>query len=134
MTAQEFNNDLKSWDQALQQEMNLVIRKVGLEMLQRVILKSPVDTGHFRHNWQLTVNNTTDTELAGEDKGGTATIARESPKLLGALPPGPLVYIQNPVPYAERLENGWSQRQAPQGMLRLTLQELATAYNMKVEG
>jgi hypothetical protein len=40
-------------------------------------------------------------------------------------------YIQNNLPYAERLENGWS-KQAPHGMVKITLYELAEKYGLEV--
>lgn len=33
------------------------------------------------------------------------------------------IVIQNDQPYAERVENGWSYKQAPQGMMRIALTE-----------
>ncbi|KAA5656825.1 hypothetical protein J471_5157, partial [Acinetobacter baumannii 1032359] len=40
---------------------------------------------------------------------------------------GNLVYIQNNQPYAERLENGWSD-QAPQGIYGLTFNFISQKY------
>ena len=40
---------------------------------------------------------------------------------------GNLVYIQNNKPYAERLENGWSD-QAPQGIYGLTFNFISQKY------
>ena len=37
------------------------------------------------------------------------------------------IIIQNNLPYANRLENGWS-KQAPKGMVALTLSEMRTKY------
>jgi len=34
---------------------------------------------------------------------------------------GDIVYLANNLPYAQRLEDGWSQ-QAPEGMVKLTVQ------------
>ncbi|NBT33816.1 MAG: hypothetical protein EBT13_18445 [Rhodobacteraceae bacterium] len=40
----------------------------------------------------------------------------------------PIIYIQNNLPYANRLENGWS-GQAPQGMVALTVAEVSAAFD-----
>lgn len=43
---------------------------------------------------------------------------------------GGVTLISNPLPYAQRLEYGWS-KQAPQGMVRLTLIEMAVHYGRR---
>ena len=40
---------------------------------------------------------------------------------------GSLIYIQNNQPYAERLENGWSD-QAPQGIYKTTFTYISQKY------
>jgi hypothetical protein len=40
----------------------------------------------------------------------------------------PVIYLQNSLPYALRLENGWS-KQAPGGVLALTVNELEAIAN-----
>lgn len=74
--------------------------------------------GHFRANWQLGVSAMPGGEVAGVDPSGSATQAR-----IGAAIPdeaaGLVYYIANNVPYATRIEYGWS-RQAPQGLVGLT--------------
>jgi hypothetical protein len=42
---------------------------------------------------------------------------------LASLAPYSIAYIQNNLPYAQRLEDGWS-KQAPAGMVALSLAEL----------
>jgi len=132
VTAQDFRKGLTGFEADMLCEIDLRIRKIGLELLKKLIDKTPVDTGHLRHNWQVTINTQTDTELAGEDTGGIATFNREKVKLTN-LGTGPLVVFQNPAPYAERIETGTS-KQAPQGMVRISLQEVATTYNLQVIG
>ena len=132
MTAQDFRKGLTGFEADMLREIDLRIRKIGLELLKKLIDKTPVDTGHLRHNWQVTINTQTDTELPGEDTGGIATFNREKVKLTN-LGYGPLVVFQNPAPYAERIETGTS-KQAPQGMVRISLQEVANTYNLQVIG
>ncbi len=132
MTAQEFRKGLTGFEADMLREIDLRIRRIGLELLKKLIDKTPVDTGHLRHNWQVTINTQTDTELPGEDTGGIATFNREKVKLTN-LGYGPLVVFQNPAPYAERIETGTS-KQAPQGMVRISLQEVANTYGLQVIG
>lgn len=96
-----------------------VIRKVGAEVLRSVVLKSPVDTGRFRANWVVSYGPTT-TTVTGLDPSGIEAINRGL-RLIQLMNPGQdELWISNSLPYARRLEYGWS-GQAPAGMVRITL-------------
>jgi hypothetical protein len=102
----------------------LFYRKLTLEILSRVVLKSPVDTGRFRANWNIG-NGSPDTHTDQlVDPNGTSTIQLGQYQLMGMKINGQTIYVTNSLPYAYRLEyEGWSQ-QAPAGMVRVTLAEL----------
>ena len=34
---------------------DLVVKKVAIDLLARVVMRSPVDTGRFRSNWAVTI-------------------------------------------------------------------------------
>lgn len=77
--------------------------------------------GHFRANWQLGIGSIPDGEIDEKDKGVRKTQAR----IRAAIPndaAGKVYYIVNNLPYAQRLEDGWS-TQAPFGMVGLTVIE-----------
>lgn len=101
-------------------KIELAVRKIAMEVFREVILMSPVDTGRFRGNWQVEIGNVPQGTVALEDKDGRATIAAADAKALG-LKAGQSIYLVNNLPYARRLEYGWS-KQAPGGMVRLTVQ------------
>ena len=102
--------------------------KVAQNSLMRVggsiIAKSPVDSGRFKNNWLAaygapdtsTTENVAKTSI-GEGRG--AVYERYKAKLSG-LDDGQVFYFTNSLPYAERLEYGWSE-QAPAGMVRLSV-------------
>lgn len=74
--------------------------------------------GHFRGNWQIGIGAWPGGEVPGVDPTGAATVGR----IAAAIPDeasGNVFYIANNVPYADRIEYGWS-RQAPQGLVGLT--------------
>ena len=93
-----------------------LVRKVVLDLGNSLIMRSPVDTGRFRSNWQLGVVNVNgDTSSApGSDAHGRMAM------MLQGWTANQTIYITNSLPYAQRLEYGWS-KQAPQGMVRLTV-------------
>lgn len=105
-------------DDAMQQ----VTQKVALQALRGVVMKSPVDTGRFRGNWTVSVDVKDTSITDATDKGGGETIAKGA-ALIGALPPYRVVWISNNLPYARRLETGWS-KQAPAGVVALTVAEI----------
>lgn len=91
------------------------IRKTAADMLQGVILASPVDTGQFRSNHRVSLNAPDTTEE--ESNGNTSPIGSMDSKVLNkglnilkSAKIGGLIYIQNNLPYAQRLEHGHSQQ------------------------
>jgi hypothetical protein len=92
------------------------IRGTCIGMGSRIIKRSPVDTGRFRNNWQFSI----DAPATGKDPGGANQV--ELVNVSNKMVPGNTFYMTNNLPYAERLEYGWS-KQAPKGMVRVTLGE-----------
>jgi hypothetical protein len=99
----------------------LVVRKVAIELQSSMALKSPVDTGRFRGNWQCGIGGINTDTGSGEDKSGSAAVERTT-TALAAWKPGQTIWLTNSLPYSRRLEHGWSQ-QAPQGMVKTTVVE-----------
>ena len=98
-----------------------LVKKIAIDVMSSVVNKSPVDTGRFRGNWQLGVGAVDGDTSSANDKSGTGAIAKASLELT-SFKSGTTIYISNSLPYAQRLENGYS-NQAPQGMVRLTVIE-----------
>lgn len=95
----------------------------GLAFVARVVPRTPVDTGQARGNWQAGVgapDMTTDATLL--DPSATKTPARLK-RVIRSLPKGGSLFISNFLPYARRLETGWS-KQAPNGMAAITAAEV----------
>lgn len=103
---------------------DLVVQKVATDVLRRVVLRSPVDTGRFRGNWQTTISAPAAGSVAIEDKSGNVAISKGQQALV-SFQCGPDIFITNNLPYGRRLEyEGWS-KQAPAGMVRITVSEYA---------
>ena len=122
-----FANQMKAWERKTERKMDLAVRKIALEMFRKIILKSPVDTGRFRGNWQLAIGSVPEGTLELDDKTGTATIAKGAATALG-FNAGETIFFANNLPYARRLEEGYSQ-QAPNGMVALTIQEFESVVS-----
>lgn len=101
-------------------------KKIALEAFRRIVLRTPVDTGRARGNWQLSIDTPATGILGTLDKGGGSTV-RGGLGALANLRPFAVVWLTNNLPYIQALEDGHSQRQAPFGMVALTFAELERA-------
>ena len=122
-----FADQVKAWERKTERKMDLAVRKIALEMFRRIILKSPVLSGRFRGNWQLAIGSVPNGTLELDDKTGTATIAKGAATVMG-INAGDTIYFANNLPYARRLEEGYSQK-APNGMVALTIQEFQSVVS-----
>ena len=88
---------------------------------QSVIFASPVDKGIFKNNWFTEVNGTSSETTKEADKSGSKKI-QAGVRLSASLKVGDSVSLVNNLPYAARLEYGYS-AQAPGGMIRVTSEQ-----------
>ncbi|MDP3835030.1 MAG: HK97 gp10 family phage protein [Hydrogenophaga sp.] len=116
-----FSLDVSKFVQKAGRDTDIVIRKVGGDVLRSIVEKSPVDTGRFRANWVVSYGPTTQTVL-GLDRSGIETINRGLQLIQVFNPEDGELWISNNLPYARRLEYGYS-GQAPAGMVRITVLE-----------
>lgn len=119
MALGQFALDVKKWVDKTEGNLDLVVRKIALDMFRQIVIMSPVDTGRFKGNWQVAIGSVPTGTLTLNDKSGTATISRITAATLG-LKAGQVITLVNNLAYARRLEYGYS-KQAPGGMVRLTV-------------
>jgi hypothetical protein len=122
-----FTLDISRFVEKAKGNVDQVVRKIALTVFQRVIMKSPVDTGRFRGNWQVAIGTMPSGVLAGVDKSGGATIQRVAATALN-MKAGEVIYLMNNLAYARALEYGHS-KQAPNGMVRITVAEFQSIVN-----
>jgi hypothetical protein len=116
-------------DQALD-DMDEILRKTVIQIGSTVIRLSPVDTGRFRGNWQMTIDQPASTSLDNYDKEGHETIARLVADAQH-LSFGQTAFVVNNLIYAIPLEYGHSS-QAPTGMVAITLELFEQIVNEAV--
>lgn len=96
-----------------------------------VYWKSPPPKGYvggrFRGNWQLGISSMPGGVLNRVDPTG-GRVRAEIQAVVPEDAAGKVYYLVNNVPYAQRLENGWS-RQAPTGVVAITVSEFQTLVN-----
>ncbi len=127
MALGSFELDIARFVEKAKGNIDLVVRKVALDVFKRVIMKSPVKSGRFRGNWQVAIGSVPAGTLELNDKAGTATIAKVTATTL-QMQAGQVITLVNNLAYARRLEYGWS-KQAPNGFVRLTVTEYGAVVN-----
>jgi hypothetical protein len=175
----EFANQVRAFRDATEAKATLAVRKIALEIMTRVVQRSPVGNpelwasnkiaaqynhevnvrnaelreipenltkagrlkrgkkvkdsmpinappgyvgGRFRGNWLVSIGSPLIGEIDRVDPSGNDTIAAAR-AVLQSLVAGTPIFIVNNLPYGPRLEyESWS-KQAPAGMLRITVAE-----------
>lgn len=129
-----FTFELRQFADATKRSMRRTIQGVALELAVRIVMKSPVDTGRFRGNWRISVGSPdtrTDAPFDKQPLGSppSAALFSDWQDELEAVTFRSNVWITNSLPYARRLEyEGWS-KQAPAGMVRVSVSEYNDVIN-----
>ena len=100
-----------------------IVKVTMIELFNRVIQKSPVDTGRFRANWNCSIGSPDLSTSQAIDPSGSSSISKATSTVVSYTLNGQSVFLTNNLPYADRLENGWS-KQSPNGMVRLSVMEI----------
>ena len=98
------------------------VKNIVMDTVQSLVVSSPVDTGAYRASHIVSIGSA-DMGVRGPETNANQDAAIQAVKIKL----GNLVYIQNNLPYAERLENGWSD-QAPQGIYSTTFNFISQKY------
>jgi hypothetical protein len=121
-TAAEFNAAVDEFaDKLIPAQVTLLQKKVALLALQKIVMRTPVDTGRARGNWQTTIS------VTPEDENRQGDPVQAGVEMLQGLGVFQVVFISNNVPYIIYLEDGTS-KQAPEGMVQLTMEELTGMF------
>jgi hypothetical protein len=122
-----FSVDLSRFAVKSVDEAKTVIRKITLEAFTGVVLRTPVDTGRARSNWSCTVGEaSSDVYPDKYDKSGAYAIGASQRRVFDWNCVGS-IFLCNNLPYIGALEYGHS-KQAPTGMVRVTLAEISSHY------
>ena len=123
-------------------EFSKLVRYILLMALRGVVLKSPVGNpdlwkspppkgyvgGQFRSNWQLSMGAGNPSEEVKSIKSADQVIGEISAQISSITDPYQIFHLVNNLPYAMRLENGWStQAPGPGGIVMKTIEEIRNA-------
>lgn len=104
-----------------------LIKNIAADVAQGVVMATPVDTGTARGNWKVSSTPDTSYDNTASDKSGQGALQKIFVFISQNTKLGSVVYIQNNLPYIERLEDGYSQ-QAPSGMVSTTMAAVRQKY------
>lgn len=128
----QFNREISRFAKKLVPEkVKLLQKRIVLDILHRIIEKTPIDTGRAGFNWQVTIGTKASgtIDISGEGSSGakrreiSKEVMAKCRKALAKLKPFDIVYITNNVNYIVYLEGG-SSKQAAHGMVAVTLEEI----------
>jgi hypothetical protein len=142
-----FEADIGKFAKLLELRVNTVLQRLALDIMGRIILRTPVDTGRARSSWDLSIGAPSEwvpPEREGKGKkivaGQTFTMSANAgssvdskafatAKDITATQP---VFIVSNLDYIEALENGHS-KQAPVGMVVISLAEVEAEIELLLE-
>jgi len=112
----KFSDQIKKFTNKTERRALYVFRGTSLDIFSKVILRTPVDTGRLRGNWQCTLNAAASGTVEGTGRKALNGAKRTTDKAKVT----DSIYLTNNLPYAQKIEYGSSQ-QAPRGMVRVTV-------------
>lgn len=115
------------------------LTRYATEAVDKIVERSPVGNpalwvhpapvgyvpGTFKNNWFVDIGSILPRERPYPDAAGSASLAEKSKLSTIKSNPYVIVWIHNSVPYARRIEHGWSS-QAPAGVVAVTATYLST--------
>ncbi|HBC7939267.1 TPA: HK97 gp10 family phage protein [Escherichia coli] len=122
-----FALDVSKFVEKAKKNPEKVMRQVSIKLFSAIIKASPVDTGRFRMNWMASGGTPASGTTDATDKSGNTATGNVTNFVLKAADWKEFTLTNN-LPYAQRLEYGWSQ-QAPQGMVRTNVSRFQQLIN-----
>jgi len=124
---QEFNKELEKAKEYIHGDFEKFYKMVCLETFSRIVLRTPVDTGRARGNWLVEIGfpATGILTVQGSASEMATQATNRAVRKLSDIPPYSVVHITNNVEYISYLEYDKRSKQAPNGMVEITLSEMA---------
>lgn len=126
-----FNKQLEGFVEAVTQATTKTLQQIVVEVGTSVVMLSPVLTGRFRGNWQMTVGQPASHTLEATDKDGAATLSALR-QMAATLTAGEIGYIVNNLDYGNNVESiGWAVT-PPYAPVRRTLSQFTAIANAAI--
>nr|DAO35378.1 MAG TPA: tail component [Caudoviricetes sp.] len=122
-----FALDVSKFVEKAKKNPEKVMRQVSIKLFSAIIKASPVDTGRFRMNWMASGGTPASGITDATDKSGNIATGNATSFVLKSVDWHEFTLTNN-LPYAQRLEYGWSQ-QAPAGVVRTNVSRFQQIIN-----
>ena len=120
-----WNNNPRNFTLQLLSEADDFTKKITGEMLQQVVVRSPVATSAYRSNHRVSIGSVDTSSDVNDISNDAITKGIRTIQAGGGL--GKVVHVSNSLPYAAKLENGYS-AQAPLGVYALSFMNVVNKY------
>ena len=114
--------DIENLSERTMAKIHKVMKVATMELFKSVIMMTPVDTGRAKGNWQCT---------EGKEASGIIEEIRNESETIKAMMDEVIkssiqrgIFLTNNLDYIKKLEYGGSRKQAPQGMVRVSLKRI----------
>lgn len=125
-----FSLDLAKFGQKAIDNSEKVVRKIGLDMHSMIVQRMPRDTGRATANQQISLNSMPSGSILEFDKSGNATLSKGR-AVLSRFKLGDTIFLYNNVEYIIPLEFHQHSKQAPNGMFRISFEEIVQHLGAK---
>lgn len=122
---------LHKWADKIEANVDDLAKNLAFSAFEGVTQRSPVDTGRFKGSWQIKQGSP---NLRVLPEGSHSTSGQGEPRKVQGVAesePGLPWFITNNLDYGPALEDGNS-RQAPNGMVKLTMADLKRFVRQEV--
>ena len=113
-----FSLIINKWAEKSKRDIDQIRRAVILDLFNSVVYDTPVLDGRLRGNWIISVDQPSSETVDITDPTGQKTTSDIAYFVAGLKPGDQKVYLSNNLPYAYRIEFGYSKVKAPEGMVR----------------
>ena len=128
--ADAFARRMRTLGEQIEANATAAVKRIALAVDQAVVLHSPVDTGRFRANWRVALDEPVEDEIEayhpGENGSTAAANAQEAftqaEGVIAQYRLGQTIWISNPLPQGPALNNG-SSAQAPAGFVETAVHQ-----------
>lgn len=143
-----FGDDIGKFIDNTDKKLSRTFRGTALSLFSRVVLRTPVGNadlwqnpksapkgytgGRLRGGWQAQINGKPTGAYNQIDKTGSSTI-RKINSVVGRLDTVDTIYLMNNLPYVLMIENGQHSKQAPAGMVKISVAEFQRTVKQQVK-
>lgn len=138
-----FSQQMKKWAEKTNRSIEKTVEDTFVNLSTTMLIRTPVGDpslwqspppptyvpGSLVNNWFSSIIGPIINDRRPQNASGSDSLAQID--LIGSKAPGNIAFFVNPLPYARRVEFGWS-TQAPQGMVRLTVNDFQNTVKRSI--